>query len=65
MYAEFGISIGQPQAQPGVGTDDILISLSCEQVQAFNFAWPYPSNTAIPASTAKRIVAIAQKAFGT
>ncbi len=64
MYAEFGFAIGQLQAQPGVGTQDILVSLSCEQVQAFNFNWPYPSATAIPTDTAKRIVAIAQKAFG-
>jgi hypothetical protein len=64
MYAEFGFAIGQLQAQPGVGTQDLLVSLSCEQVQAFNFNWPYPSATAIPSDTAKRIVAIAQKAFG-
>ena len=64
MYAEFGFAIGALQAQPGVGTQDILVSLSCEQVQAFNFQWPYASSTAIPTDTAKRIVAIAQKAFG-
>jgi hypothetical protein len=59
MYAEFGIAL---QPSPGAPTDDVLISLSCGQIQAFNFSWPYAS-TGIPADTAKRIVAVAQKTF--
>ena len=61
MYAEFGIAL---QPAPGAPTDDVLISLSCEQVQGFNFAWPYPNKNGIPADTAKRIIAVAQKSFG-
>jgi hypothetical protein len=38
------------------------VSLSCEQVQAFNFQWPYAS-TGLSPDTAKRIIAVAQTAF--
>jgi hypothetical protein len=61
MYAEFGVAM---QPAPGAPTDDVLISLSCAQVQGFNFAWPYAGKNGIPADTAKRIVAVAQKSFG-
>lgn len=60
MYAEFGVAI---QPAPGAPTDDVLISLSCDQAQGYNFAWPYGKN-GISADTAKRIVAVAQKTFG-
>ena len=60
MYAEFGFAI---QATPGGPTDDVLISLSCGQIQAFNFVWPY-SNNGISGDAAKRIVAVATKSFG-
>ena len=59
MYAEFGFAI---QPTPGAPTDDVLVSLSCGQVQAFNFAWPY-STTGISPDAAKRIVAVAAKSF--
>jgi hypothetical protein len=60
MYAEFGIAL---QPAPGAPTDDVLISLSCAQIQAFNFVWPY-ANSGVSGDTAKRIVAVATKTFG-
>lgn len=71
VYAEFGISIGQPPA-PGapVGTPsstpsaDILVSLSCEQVQMNNYGWPYGAKTGLTADSTKRIIAVMRKAFG-
>jgi hypothetical protein len=59
MYAEFGFAIGQKNGPPG----DVLVSLSCDQVQPFAFAWPY-GKTGITGDTAKRLIAVAQKAFG-
>jgi hypothetical protein len=73
MYAEFGFSIGAaPNAQPGVQgapgpagvPADVLVSLSCNQVQLTTYAWPYGSKTGLTADTSKKIVAIVQKAFG-
>ncbi len=60
MFAEFGFSIVQPNNQPPA---DMLVSLSCDNVQAFNFAWPY-SKTGVTSDTAKRLVDVAKKAFG-
>jgi hypothetical protein len=59
MYAEFGFAIAQPTAPTPA---DILVSLSCEQVQAFNFTWPYAA-TGLTPDTSKRIAAIAQRTF--
>jgi hypothetical protein len=59
MYAEFGYAIAQPNAPAPA---DILVSLSCEQVQAYNFAWPYPQ-TGITPDSSKKIGAIAQRIF--
>jgi hypothetical protein len=59
MYAELGFAIAQPgNPQPA----DILVSLSCQQVQAFNFAWPYP-NTGITPDSEKTFADIAKKVF--
>ncbi len=58
-YDEFGFAF---QQTPGGPTTDILVSLSCEQVQAFNFQWPYAS-TGLSPDAAKRIIAVAQTAF--
>lgn len=71
MYAEFGFQIGQPPP-PGapMGTPsssapaDILVSLSCDQVQMHNYGWPYGTKTGLTDDTSKRIIAIVQKAFG-
>ena len=61
MYAEFGVSIAQPNGQPPA---DYLISLSCNQVQSASPPpWPYPEN-GIPPETAKRVVAVVQRTFG-
>jgi hypothetical protein len=60
MYAEFGFAI---QPSPGAPTDDVLVSLSCGQVQAYNFVWPYSQN-GLSGDAAKRIVAVATKSFG-
>jgi hypothetical protein len=40
----------------------VLVSLSCEQVQAFNFAWPYPQTGVTPDSS-KKVASIAQRVF--
>ena len=60
MFAEFGFSINQANGQPPA---DILVSLSCDNVQAFSFAWPY-AKTGVTSDTAKRLVDVAKKAFG-
>lgn len=59
MYAELGISIAQPNNAPPA---NILVSLSCQQVQAFNFAWPY-QQTGLTPDADKKFVAIAQSVF--
>ena len=58
-YDEFGFAV---QPSPGAPTNDVLVSLSCEQVQAFNFQWPYAVAGLSP-DTAKRIIAVAQTTF--
>ena len=60
MFAEFGFSIAQPSVSPVPA--DILVSLSCEQTQAFNFNWPY-GQTGITPDATKKIVSIAQRVF--
>jgi hypothetical protein len=59
MYAELGISIAQAN---NPAPANILVSLSCQQVQAFNFAWPY-QQTGITPDAEKKFVAIAQAVF--
>ncbi len=58
-YDEFGFAV---QPAPGAPTNDVLVSLSCEQIQAFNFQWPYAQAGLAP-DTAKRIIAVAQTTF--
>jgi hypothetical protein len=60
-FAEFGFAIADPSTG---GTDDILVSFSCQDVRAFNFNWPYGPNIGIPPDTAKKLATIVQKAFG-
>ncbi len=60
MFAEFGFSIAQVNQPPA----DILISLSCNQIRSFGFAWPHGSKTGLSADTTKRIIAVMQKNFG-
>lgn len=71
LYAEFGFQVGQGSAPGMVGAPaggsmpaDILVSLSCDQVQMFNYGWPYGMKTGLGPDTSKRVVAIVQKAFG-
>jgi hypothetical protein len=59
MYAEFGYAIAQANAPMPA---DILVSLSCEQVQTFNFAWPYPQ-TGITPDASKKLSSVAQRVF--
>jgi hypothetical protein len=59
MYAELGISIAQPNNPTPA---NILVSLSCQQVQAFNIQWPYPQ-TGLTPDAEKKFVTIAQQVF--
>jgi hypothetical protein len=59
MFAEFGFALAQANAPTPA---DVLVSLSCEQVQAFNFAWPYPQTGVTPDSS-KKVASIAQRVF--
>lgn len=58
MFAEFGFAMAEPGAPPA----EILVSLSCEQVQGYNFAWPY-SRTGISPAASQKVVSIAQRVF--
>ncbi len=71
MFAEFGFQIGYGTpatagaAAPGGGVPaDILVSLSCDQVQMINYNWPYGTKNGLSTDSSKRIVAMVQKAFG-
>ena len=60
MYAEFGFSF-----QPAGGQkNDVLVSLSCNNTQAFDFAWPYGMNTGLASGTSTKIIDIAKRTFG-
>lgn len=60
MFAEFGFAM-LAQAN-GPTPADVLVSLSCEQVQAFNFAWPY-AQTGVTPDSSKKVASIAQRVF--
>jgi hypothetical protein len=71
MYAEFGFQIGQPmpggtvQGAPNPNAPaDILVSLSCEQVQMFNHAWPYGTKTGLTPDASKKVLEIVRRTFG-
>jgi hypothetical protein len=59
MYAELGFAIAQPNSQTPA---DVLVSLSCQQVSAYNFSWPYQQAGLTP-DTEKKFTAIVKKAF--
>jgi hypothetical protein len=59
LFAEFGFAMAQPTSPTPA---DVLVSLSCEQVLAFNFAWPY-AQTGLTPDSSKKVVAIAQRVF--
>lgn len=59
MYAEMGLSFStNPSAPP----NDVLISFSCEQMQAYNFVWPHP-NTGITPDTQKALAEVVSRLF--
>lgn len=60
MFAEFGFSIAQQNQPPA----DILVSLSCNQVRTFGFAWPHGAKTGLSSDTSKRIISVMQQTFG-
>jgi hypothetical protein len=60
MFAEFAFSIAQVNQPPA----DILVSLSCNQIRSFGFAWPHGSKIGMTPDAAKRIIAVMQKTFG-
>jgi hypothetical protein len=59
VYAEFGFSFARINQPPA----DVLVSLSCDQVQAQNFIWPHKS-TGLTPDTAARISKVSQQIFG-
>jgi hypothetical protein len=59
MYAELGFAIAQPS---GPAPADVLVSLSCQGVQAYNFTWPY-GDTGITPDTEKKFAQIEQRVF--
>ncbi len=59
MFAEFGFAIAQPNAPTPA---DIMVSLSCAQVQGYNFAWPY-AQTGITPDASKKVASIVQRVF--
>lgn len=57
MYAEMGVTFS---AGPGAMSNDLLISFSCNQVQAKTFAWPHPTSGMKP-DTVQELSSIVQK----
>lgn len=45
FYAEMGISFSNT---PGAPANDVLVSLSCGQMQGHNFVWPHPTTGMTP-----------------
>lgn len=59
MFAEFGFSFARIQQPPA----DVLVSLSCDQVQAQNFIWPH-KNTGLTPDSVNRLTKLARAMFG-
>jgi len=57
LYPELGFSFGPG---PGSPSNDFLVSFSCNQVQARNFAWPHPY-TGMTTSTVTGLTDIVKK----
>jgi hypothetical protein len=57
MYAEMGLSF---TGSMGGAPNDMLISFSCNQIEARSFAWPHP-NRGMKPDTVKQLDAIVQK----
>jgi hypothetical protein len=58
-YSEFGFSFARASQPPA----DVLVSFSCNQVQAQNFIWPH-KYTGLTQDSSNRIVKVAQALFG-
>ena len=58
MYAEMGLAFS---TQPNM-SNDVLISFSCNQVDAATFQWPYPSRAMKP-KTLQSLVELVPKIF--
>jgi hypothetical protein len=58
LYPEMGLAFGA--GGPGGPSNDLLVSFSCNQVQAKNFAWPHPQVGMKP-SAVKEISEVVQK----
>jgi hypothetical protein len=59
VYAEFGVSF----ARVGLPPADILVSVSCDQVQAYNFIWPH-RNAGLTQESRDRFVHVVQNLYG-
>jgi hypothetical protein len=59
MYSELGVSFAPSMGAPA---NDLLLSFSCRNIQAFNFAWPHP-NRGIKPKTAEKLAGVIQKIF--
>lgn len=59
MYAEMGLAW---QSGMGAAANELLISFSCNQVQARGFIWPF-SATGMEPSTVKKLAELASKIF--
>jgi hypothetical protein len=55
MYSEMGVSFSS-----GGALNDMLVSFSCNQVEARGFAWPHPYRGMTP-DTVKKLAGIVQK----
>ncbi len=59
MYAEMGLSFSSSAGAP---PNDVLISYSCNQLQAHNFIWPHPTTGMTP-ETQQKLSEIVPKLF--
>ena len=66
MYPEFGFTFGAPPplAAGAAPPPAVLVSLSCNQVQAQNLAWPHGAKTGLTQDTADKITALVKRSFG-
>jgi hypothetical protein len=59
MYADFGFALAQPGGQQPA---DILVSLSCQQVRAYNIVWPY-AQTGLTQDALGKVGTVVNKVF--
>ena len=60
LYPELGISFMQP---PPMLPDNVLVSFSCNRVEAKNFQWPF-ANKGLKQDTVKKFSNMTQQLFG-